>query len=224
MANKLADETEGVIRISIDTKANVKVGPFSRGGYNRQKIKASDHDFQPDTILKPFGIFLPEYNESYLYFTSSYATSDFMIDCLEDLWPMLKDRFNPHTIAINADNGPDNNSHRSQFMNRLVNFAIIHKVSISLIYYPPYHSKYNPIERLWGILENHWKGELLNCTEKIIGLAKTMTYNGINPVVKFVGKTYEKGVKISQKAMLELETMIERVKGIEKWAVDIPCY
>lgn len=224
MANQLADETEGVIRISIDTKANVKVGPFSRGGYNRQIIKARDHDFQPDTILKPFGIFLPAYDESYLYFTDSYATSDFMIDCLEDLWPMLKDRFNPHTIAINADNGPDNNSHRSQFMNRLVNFTIIHEVSISLIYYPPYHSKYNPVERLWGILENHWKGELLDCTEKIIGLAKTMTYNSIHPVVKFVDQIYEKGVKLSKKAMLELETMIERVKGLEKWAVAIPCY
>jgi transposase len=28
------------------------------------------------------------------------------------------------------------------------------------VYYPPYHSKYNPIERLWGILENYWRGEL----------------------------------------------------------------
>lgn len=174
--------------------------------------------------MKPFGIFLPAYDESYLYVTDSYATSDFMIDCLEDIWPMLKNRFNPHTIAINADNGPDNNSHRGQFMKRLINFAIINEVSISLIYYPPYHSKYNPVERLWGILENHWKGELLDSVEKVVGLARTMTYNGIHPVVKFVNQTYEKGVKITKKAMLQLEKMIERVKGIEKWAVDIPCY
>jgi transposase len=26
---------------------------------------------------------------------------------------------------------------------------------------PPDHSKYNPIERCWGILENHWNGTLL---------------------------------------------------------------
>ncbi|WP_394698527.1 hypothetical protein [uncultured Desulfobacter sp.] len=44
-ANQVADSTEGVIRISIDTKANVKVGPFSRGGYSRQKVKACDHDY-----------------------------------------------------------------------------------------------------------------------------------------------------------------------------------
>jgi len=214
-----------VIRISIDTKANVKVGPFSRGGYSRQTVKASDHDFQPDTILKPFGIFLPAYDESYLYFTDNYATADFMIDCLEeDLWPMIKKRFNPHTIAINADNGPENNSRRSQFMKRLINFAVIHEISICLIYYPPYHSKYNPVERLWGILENHWKGQLLDSVEKVIGLARTMTYNGVHPVAKLINKTYEKGVKISKKAMQQLEKMIERVQGLEKWAVDIPYY
>jgi hypothetical protein len=123
-----------VIRISIDTKANVNVGPFSRGGYSRQSVKALDHDFHPDTVLKPFGVFLPAYNENYIYFSSSYVTADFMVDALEDLWPMIKARFNPHTIAINADNGPDNNNRRSQFMKRLVDFAIKNEVSISLIY------------------------------------------------------------------------------------------
>jgi hypothetical protein len=223
-ANRIADETDGVIRISIDTKASVKVGPFSRGGYSRNEVKAGDHDFQPDTILKPFGIFLPAYNENYFYFTDSYATADFMVDSLEDLWPMIKARFNPHTIAINADNGPENNSRRSQYMNRLIDFAIKNEVSISLIYYPPYHSKYNPVERVWGVLENHWKGQLLDSVEKVVGLARTMTYNGINPVVKFINQAYEKGVKLTKSSMQKLENMIERVKGIEKWAVDIPYY
>ncbi len=147
-----------------------------------------------------------------------------MIDSLEDLWPMIKARFNPHTIAINADNGPENNSRRSQFMRRLIDFAIQHEVSISLIYYPPYHSKYNPIERVWGVLENHWKGQILDSVEKILGLARTMTYNDINPVVTFVKKTYKKGIKLTKKVMQQLEKIIDRVQGIEKWAVDIPHY
>ena len=147
-----------------------------------------------------------------------------MIDSLENLWPSIKARFNPHTIAINADNGPENNSRRSQFMKRLIEFAINHEIGISLIYYPPYHSKYNPIERVWGVLENHWKGQLLASVEKVVGLAKTMKYNGKNPVVKLVRGTYEKGVKLTQKAMQQLEKIIERVTDIEKWAVDIPCY
>ena len=147
-----------------------------------------------------------------------------MIDALEDLWPSIKARFNPHTIAINLDNGPENSSRRSQFIKRLIEFAKKHEVGISLIYYPPYHSKYNPIERVWGVLENHWKGELLDSVEKIIGLARTMKYNGKTPIVKLVRGAYEKGVKLTQKAMQQLEKLIERVKGIEKWAVDIPWY
>lgn len=115
-ANRIADETEGVIRISIDTMANVNIGPFSRGGYSRQAVKACDHDFYPYIVLKPFGIFLPTFDETYFYFTSGNVTADFMVDALEDLWPSIKARFNPHTIAINADNGPENNSRRTQLV------------------------------------------------------------------------------------------------------------
>ena len=109
-------------------------------------------------------------------------------------------------------------------MKRLVDFAIKNQVSISLIYYPPYHRKYNPIERVWAVLENHWRGQVLNSVEKTLGLARTMKWNGKNPVVKFIKGTYDKGIKLTQKAMRQIEKKIERITGIEKWAVDIPCY
>ena len=223
-ANKIADESQGVVRLSMDSKANVNIGPFSRGGYSRQSNKASDHDFHPDIVLKLFGIFLPALNENYFYFTDSNVTADFMADALQDLWPTIKARFNPHTLAINADNGPENNSHRTQFMKRMVDFATDNQVSLSLIYYPPYHSKYNPIERVWAVLENHWRGQILDSVEKALGLARTMKYNLVNPVVKIINDTYEKGVKLTNKAMNQVEEMIVRMPGIDKWAVDIPCY
>jgi len=210
-----------VIRISIDTKANLNIGPFSRGGYNRCHVQALDHDFGPLKVLKPFGIFLPEYDESYFYFTESHVTADFMVDSIEDLWPTLQKRFNPHTIVINADNGPENSSRRSQFIERIVTFASQNQIDICLAYYPPYHSKYNPIERVWAVLENHWRGELIDSTEKALGLTRTMTWRGVNPVVKFVHKTYQKGVTLTKKAMNALEKQIYRFPGIEKWAVDI---
>jgi DDE family transposase len=79
-----------VLRLSIDAKANVNLGPFARGGYNRCGIQASDHDFAPDMILKPFGIYLPALDENYFYFTDSKVTPDFMVDALEDLWTTIK--------------------------------------------------------------------------------------------------------------------------------------
>ena len=219
--NKLADETEGVIRISTDAKANINIGPFSRGGYNRTGIEAGDHDFGPESILKLFGIYLPASDENYFYFSESRITADFMVDALESLWPMIKTRFDPHTIVINLDNGPENSSRRTQFINRLVQFAKENNVDINLTYYPPYHSKYNPIERVWGVLEKHWKGELLTSVEKVLGLARTMKWNGKNPIVTTIQGVYKKGISLSQKAMRYLEKMIIRVPGIEKWAVDI---
>ena len=224
MINKVADESEGVTRASFDAKASINIGPFSRGGYNRQGEAACDHDFEPDTVLKLFGIFLPALDEIYFYFTESNITADFITDALMDLWTNIKQRFNPHTLVLNADNGPDNNSHRTQFVKRIVEFAQYEEIDINLAYYPPYNSKYNPIERVWGVLENHWKGEILYSVEKVLGLARTMKWNGKNPIVKLVKNTYEKGVTLTKKAMAKYEELLDRLPGLEKWSVDIPCF
>jgi transposase len=64
-----------------------------------------------------------------------------------------------------------------------------------LAYYPPYHSKYNPVERVWGILEKYWNGTLLDSVSKVMGFARSMTYNGISPIVTLVKKKHFTGVK-----------------------------
>lgn len=220
--NRAADTTAGVLRLSLDAKARIKVGAFSRGGQSRQGLTAFDHDFEPETSLGLFGFFLPATAETFLFFTQSKVTADFMIDALEILWPTLQARFKPHTLVLNVDCGPENNSHRTQFIKRLVEFAHHHNLTLRLAYYPPYHSKYNPIERVWGILENHWKGELLDQIDKILGLARTMTYKGIRPIVQWVEGVYETGVRLTNKAMQRYEAMMERLPGLEKWFVDIP--
>ena len=220
--NRETDNCPRQLRLSIDAKAKVIVGPFSRGGKSRQGEKASDHDFAPEKKLTPVGIFLPLYHETFLYFTESKVTADFIVDCLQRLWPKLKLRLNPDTLVLNLDNGPENNSHRTQFIKRVVDFAQANTVNIKLAYYPPYHSKYNPVERVWGILENHWNGELLYSEEKVLGLARSMTYNGISPMVELVEGVYPTGVKLDRKEMARYEKKIARLQGLEKWFVDIP--
>ena len=78
----LADSTPGILRLSLDTKAAIKVGPFSRGGYNRYGLRAWDHDFEPDTTLKLFGVSIPATDETFFYFSESRVTPDFMVDSL----------------------------------------------------------------------------------------------------------------------------------------------
>jgi len=89
------------------------------------------------------------------------------------------------------------------------------------VYYPPYHSKYNPIERLWGILENYWRGELLDSEDAVLGYARNMTYKGKHPKVHRVTKQYAKGVKLNKPERKILEGSLERESGLEKWAIEI---
>lgn len=213
-----------MLRLSIDTKATIKIGPYSRGGYNRHGATAADHDFEPEAIIKLFGIFIPQIDENHFYFTRSNVTADFMVDALQDLWPRIKQQVDPHTIVINADNGPENSSHRTQFIKRIVEFAQSKKIDVSLAYYPPYHSKYNPVERVWGVLEKHWNGQLLDSIDKVIGLAKTMKWKGKNPFVKIIDGIYETGVRLTKSAMKKYENMLERKADLEKWFVDVFCF
>jgi transposase len=211
------------LRISIDAKATVHIGPFSRRGRSRTKTKAADHDFKPEATLSPFGIFLPEHDDLWLYMAYSKITSDFIADRLEQWWQGVRLRFlRVKTLVINLDNGPENHSRRTQFLKRLVAFARKYGLVVQLAYYPPYHSKYNPIERLWGLLENYWRGELLDSEAAVQGYAANMTYNGVHPQVHRVREKYAKGVKLTKAQRKRLEERLQRKPGLEKWAIEIP--
>lgn len=206
----------------MDAKATVKVGPFSRGGKNRVPTFAADHDFQPAATVTPVGIFLPASDELFMYAVTAKVTSDCLVDRLVQWWEQVRPRF-PQitTLVINLDNGPENHSRRTQFLSRLVQFAQTYGLTIRLAYYPPYHSKYNPIERCWGILENHWNGALLDTVDAVLRFAASMTWKGLHPMVDLVTTTYETGVKRTKEAMATLESQVARLPQLEKWFVDI---
>jgi hypothetical protein len=221
--NSQADEAPDTLRLSLDAKAMVNIGPFSRKGKGRTKTKAVDHDFKPEATLTPFGIFLPEHDDLALYMTRSKVTSDFIVDRLGDWWESNKVRFpGVTTLALNLDNGPENHSRRTQFLKRVVGFARRYRLDIELAYYPPYHSKYNPIERCWGILELHWNGALLDPVEAVLGYAETMTWKGGHPEVVLIEAEYSKGVRLSREEMEALESKVIRLPTLEKWFVSIP--
>lgn len=198
------------------------MGLFSRDGYSRLTVKALDHDFRPEQKLTPVGIFLPRYNQLYLYLTTGPVTADLLVDCLHDTWLMIEQDFpQVRTLLLNLDNGPENHSRRTQFMHRLTQLADTSGLTLELAYYPPYHSKYNPIERVWGVLEQHWNGSLLDSIQTVFNFAQSMTYNGVHPVVDMVETLYHTGVKLTQQAMAILEHRLDRFSGLEKYFVRI---
>jgi len=110
---------------------------------------------------------------------------------------------------------------RTQFIKRMIEFADNTGLKIQLAYYPPYHSKYNPVERCWGVLEMHWNGTLLSSVNKAIKLAETMTWNSMHPAVHLIDKVYQKGVKLTKEAMKICEKRLGRLDSLPKWNVTI---
>ena len=123
------------------------------------------------------------------------------------------------TLVINQDNGPENHSRRTQYMHRITQFVDHFQLSVQLACYPPYHSKYNPIERVWGFLEQHWNGSLLDSVKTILNFACSFSFRTVTPVVQLVSKTYHTGVKLTQAQMQHLEKRLQRRLGLEKWFV-----
>ena len=101
----------------------------------------------------------------------------------------------------------------------MVSFAKSSSTPIQLLYYPPYHSKYNPIERCWGILEQHWNGAKLTDVGMMLGWAQSMTWKGIHPVISLSKKVYQKGISLAGKAMKEIEKRLERNPLLPKWDI-----
>ena len=222
--NAASDQSPQSLRISIDTKAKVKIGELSRGGKDRTQAprKAHDHDTEIKASLVPVGILDINQSDLSIFFGPSIETSDLIADCLEQWWKSHRHKYPQiKELMINLDNGPSVQSHRTQFLKRLVEFSENSGLIIRLIYYPPYHSKYNPIEHCWGVLEKYWNGAILDSVEAATQWASNMTWNRIHPVVQGIDNTYEKGVTVCRKEMEALKKWITRSKALPKWDVTI---
>jgi hypothetical protein len=95
------------------------------------------------------------------------------------------------------------------------------QLPIELVYYPPYHSKYNPVEHCWGVLENHWNGALLTDISIVREWTKTMRWDGIAPNVYFLDRKYSRGVKLSKREMKSYSVRLCRNPLVERWSIFI---
>jgi hypothetical protein len=215
--------SEGVKRWSIDCKATVKIGEFSRGGVTRGDNRASDHDMGCKEKYIPCGIVDEDSAALHITLGSSYKTSDFIVDTIEAKWNALDEQEKAKTslIQIKMDNGPESSGRRTQFLSRMVQFADVINRPIHLLYYPPYHSKYNPIERCWGILELKWNGAKLLDVETMLGWAKKMTWKGLHAVVELSRQVYTKGIALGKVAMEAVETRLKRDPQLPKYDIVI---
>src|SRR5262249_26149475 len=148
--------------------------------------------------------------------------SDFWGDALQVWWRGVRRQYREiGRLVIYLDNGPENSGRRRQFLKRMVQFADGSGLVIRLVYYPPYHSKYNPIERCWSALEKKWNGVLLNCWEVIRACALRMTWKGVHPKVEGLLGDYAEKVSVPVAEMETYNTRLERSATLPKYDITI---
>lgn len=206
---------ENTALISIDTKDKVIIGPYSRKGKSRVLVEACDHELTND-CLTPFGILDLKTNQSYFYNFINKPTSIAIVDCINDY---LSDKLYTKLVIL-LDNGPDNSGVRTAFLKALVDLSDKYQIEIELVYYPPYHSKYNPIERLWARLEMMWNGMLLSTKHICMKVMERLTWKNVKAKVKYITKEYEKGIVYSKEEMNQYEGInIHRNVELKKWSI-----
>ena len=149
-------------------------------------------------------------------------TSDSWADGLLLWWEGIQARMEHiKRLVIYLDNGPKNAGNRTQWLKRMIELADRFALEIRLVYYPPYHSKYNPIEHCWGVLEQKWGATLLNGLKVILQEALRMTWRGLGPTVKRLHGEYPAGVKLTRSQMKPYETRLKRSETLPKYDITI---
>jgi hypothetical protein len=150
----------------------------------------------------------------------SKETSDFWADGLLRWWESVKGGLGHiRRLVVYLDHGPHASGTRTQWLKRVVEFVDATGLEVRLVYYPPYHSKYNPVERCWSALEQKWGGGLLTCLEVILEYARRMTWQGRPPTVDVLEGAYAAGVRVSKAEMEPIEARLERSKTLPQYDI-----
>jgi transposase len=152
----------------------------------------------------------------------NYECSDFWGDALKVWWQGVRPRCRGiRRLVIYLDNGPKNSGVTRKFLRRMVEFADWSGLEIRLVYYPPYHSKYNPVERCWASLQKKWNGVLLTCWEVVHACALRMTWKGCHPQVHRITDEYHNDQPVSASEMKAINARLERSTSLAKYDITI---
>lgn len=210
---------------SFDTKKKEMIGNFKRLGKVLCKgiPKSYDHDFQnfSDGIIVPHGIYDIGTNTGYLTLGISHDTAEFVRDNFIRVWQEHLQWIYPdaHTICILCDGGGSNASSHRIVKQCFMQIASVLGLNIIVAHYPPYCSKYNPIEHcMFGPLTRSWSGAPLMSIEDARRRAEaTVTKKGLSIIATVNQRTYETKRPINESYESEKERRIIFDEKLPKW-------
>jgi len=181
------------------------IGPFYRAGttYNTSPIQVYDHDWPSwaDGVAIPHGIYDITQNKGYIQLGTSRDTTEFACDCLFTWWKTYGQYLYPTatSLLVLCDGGGSNGSRFHIFKQDLQQLADDLTLEIRIAHYPPYTSKYNPIEhRLFPHLSRVCQGIAFESVEMVRDLMATAsTQTGLEVFTSIIDAVYETGRKAS---------------------------
>lgn len=211
--------------LSIDTKKKEMIGNFKRSGQVLCQCtpKSFDHDFQSysNGTIVPHGIYDVGTNTGYMTIGISHDTSEFVCDNIIRVWTeQLQWQYpDANTVCLLCDGGGSNSSSSHAFKQNLMRTAKRLKLNFLVIHYPPYCSKYNPIEhRLFAHITRSWSGAPLLSVEHACKQAgETKTNKGLTVYATINSKTYEIKRSIEPTYESDKSKMIVFDDKLPKW-------
>lgn len=198
-------EAAGNPIMSMDTKKKEYLGNFYRAGqlYTQEPLLTYDHDFTSlaQGVIIPHGLYDLKQNMGYLHLGTSKDTSEFACECLRNWW--LKhgrhDYPTATSILLLCDGGGSNSSRHYIFKQDLQTLVDQIGIEIRIAHYPPYTSKYNPIEhRLFPHVTRACQGVIFSSLDLVKQLMeKTSTATGLKVSVQIIDKVYQTARKVA---------------------------
>jgi hypothetical protein len=209
--------------LSIDTKKRELLGRFYRPGVllTQEPQRVFDHDFPSfaDGVVIPHGLYDPRLNRGYVHLGTSHDTSAFACDCLEDWWMRFGQVDYPgaKSVLLLCDGGGSNSASTYLFKADLQQLADRLGLEFRVAHYPPYCSKYNPIEhRLFCHLSRACQGVVFTSIPLVQRLmAKARTRTGLRVVVDVLDKVYQTGRRVAKEVKKALNLVRDSL--LPKW-------
>ena len=213
----------GLPVISIDTKKKELLGDFYREGRidAQATIETNDHDFSStgSGVVIPHGVYDVGRNRGFLHLNTSHDTSELACDSIAAWWDEHGRSEYPgaRKILVLCDGGGSNSATRYVFKEELQKLALRLGVEIRVAHYPPYCSKYNPIEhRLFPHVTRACRGVIFRTLETArYYMAKASTQTGLTVTVTMLEKVYETGRKCAEGFKESMTIAFDKV--LPKW-------
>jgi hypothetical protein len=209
--------------LSIDTKKKEMIGNFYREGeiYCTEAQAVNDHDFNSfaEGIAVPHGVYDVAQNTCYLTVGTNKDTAEFACDSIDYHWnnSIRWNYPNAKKMLIPCDGGGSNHSWHYVVKEQFKLLAERLQMEIVVAHYPPYCSKWNPIEhRAFSFISRQWQGIKFYNYGIIKELAEQTTKKtGFSVKAHINEKIYETGRKASEKFMQKMPVIFDDF--LPKW-------